>query len=512
MPSSSIFLSTFVGLLSLSSLLQESVAILGTLPPSLCTINHTLIGDETEVSIKVTNSALNSDGYYQVNFIEGQFVNVTDAKTWCVDVNRSISAGFSYRADTFSSYGNDTALLEYGAVDKPQFLPAVNYLMNEHPVGSVINVPGCVNNNITDHEFQVAVWTLIDASPYPHLLVEGEVQCVVDFLVEVGYNNPSYEPNCTDPDAVIGVLQVVDNWFGEILYQVLISEILLSQTEACECYDGGGAKTEPPTGAPTLAPTPSGVNGDPHFKTFSGEKYDFHGLCDLVLLQNTNFRSGLGMDIHVRSKKWKQWSFISTAVIRIGIETFEVSGKEDGDTFWINHVEGNDDKDWLDDEEKPSIAGYPISYRKPHRFQREYAIKLHTQEYISIKVWKSFVRVDIQGGSMEDFTRSVGLMGSFPEGNKVSRDGKTILEDNNKFGQEWQVLPADGLLFHSADGPQHPSKCQIPTTTALRRKLSESSISEGEAEAACAHVSVEERDLCIFDVMASDNTDFAGAY
>jgi len=284
-----------------------------------------------------------------------------------------------------------------------------------------------------------------------------------------------------------------------------------------EQYNASGGKDEP-----SLAPTASkdnsggGVNGDPHFKTFSGEKYDFHGICDLVLLKNPNFRNGVGMDIHVRSKKWKQWSYISTAVIRIGVETFEVAGNSDGGTYWINEVEGNKSKGWPNGKdhqnEQPSIAGYSIAYRKPHRFQREYTIKLRTEEYIVIKVWKDFVRVDIQGPKNENFFGSAGLMGSFPEGLKLGRDGETILEDNNKFGQEWQVLGDDEFLFHIREGPQHPLHCELPSKTFMRRKLAKSMLSREEAEVACSRVSESERDLCIFDVMVTADKDLAGAY
>merc|ERR1712151_735138 len=88
--------------------------------------------------------------------------------------------------------------------------------------------------------------------------------------------------------------------------------------------------TSPPTKKPTAAPTvpvadtekptsdkskysASGAKGDPHFKLWDGKAYDFHGICDLVLLHNPEFNNGLGMDIHIRTKKMKHWSYIKTA-------------------------------------------------------------------------------------------------------------------------------------------------------------------------------------------------------
>ena len=45
--------------------------------------------------------------------------------------------------------------------------------------------------------------------------------------------------------------------------------------------------------------------GDPHFQTFpsdggAGQKFDFHGQCDLVFADSPNFANGLGMAVHIR--------------------------------------------------------------------------------------------------------------------------------------------------------------------------------------------------------------------
>lgn len=309
---------------------------------------------------------------------------------------------------------------------------------------------------------------------------------------------------------------------------MLIAEIPLIDTGVCVCNLGGGAKTEVPTPSPTPSPTKNGgVNGDPHFKTWTGEKYDFHGVCDLVLLHNPNFRDGIGMDIHVRSKLWKQWSYVSTAVISIGVETFEVSGLHDGDTYWLNGINGeNTHNNKGNEKEELSIAGYPIEYRKVHAYVREYVIKLRTEESIVIKTWKDFVRVDFVGAAREeDFKGSYGLMGAFPTGKKIGRDLTTEIQNVNEFGQEWQVGRAAGRisdddnaypdpqLFHEIEGPQFPSRCILPTTTALRRRLAKSEVSREQAETACSHiVDQTEFDLCVFDVIVTDDQDSANAY
>ena len=45
----------------------------------------------------------------------------------------------------------------------------------------------------------------------------------------------------------------------------------------------------------------AGSSGDPHFETFGGFKYDFHGGCDLDLYQNPEFANGLGLNVQIRT-------------------------------------------------------------------------------------------------------------------------------------------------------------------------------------------------------------------
>jgi len=274
-----------------------------------------------------------------------------------------------------------------------------------------------------------------------------------------------------------------------------------------------GATTYEPTFSPTFAPAPTGgVNGDPHFKTWSGQKYDYHGICDLVLLSHPNFHGGLGLTIHVRSKKTRQWSYISTAVVRIGKETFEVAGLKDGDTHWLNNVQVENDE-W--DHKLVQIFGFPINFELLHTNQRQYVIDLGDDEFVELKTWKDMVRVDIIiNREKKTFDGSLGLMGTYPEGTMLGRDGKTTFKDLNNFGQEWQVLSSESKIFRAVDGPQHPAKCDIPGKAVMRRRLARSDVSREEAEIACSHAAVnkEEFDLCVFDVMALGDKGAAGAY
>merc|ERR1712151_1417440 len=321
----------------------------------------------------------------------------------------------------------------------------------------------------------------------------------------------------------------------------------------------GSPQTKTPTAAPTSSPTKtpsaapsssptttptekiiysaSGAKGDPHFKLWDGEAYDFHGICDLVLLHNPEFNNGLGMDIHIRTKKMKHWSYIKTAVIRIGNESFEVMAERKHNYYWNNRIAG-DEEIYTMKELPATISGYNIQFRKINSQQLEYTIVLGNnknnnnnlrnsnktnknrrkneedkEEKIVFKTWNNFVRVDVINPTYENFKHSVGLMGTFEQSAKMGRDNSTVINDLNLFGQEWQVLPSEPKLFHNLDGPQAPSKCEIPSKIDLRRRLAESNINRKSAELACSHISQQDEfNLCVFDVIATSDENVAAAY
>jgi len=310
----------------------------------------------------------------------------------------------------------------------------------------------------------------------------------------------------TGPFLVTGVLVTCDNG-SQYLKPLAHTTARYAINDQCP--------TDPPTPNPTASlgsPTPSptkdrfepGVEGDPHFKSWNGEKFDFHGVCDLVLLHNAAFGDGVGLDIHVRTRKMLQWSYIDVAVARIGKDVLEVKGGVDGG-FWINGVQGNGNEDKL------MVSGYEIRYNLLNEKSQKLVIDLGDGDGIVFKTWNSFVSVSIEKPKDEKFVGSVGLMGSFPEGLKIGRDN-TIIEEINDFGQNWQVLSTEPKLFRNLDGPQHPQQCEIPSSVDMRRRLAASLVSVEEAKKACASVSGEDMDLCIFDVMATNDRLSAGAY
>jgi hypothetical protein len=332
--------------------------------------------------------------------------------------------------------------------------------------------------------------------------------------------------------------------------------------------------------SPSPPPGGAGADGDPHFKTWRGKRFDFHGECDLVLVHSPVFESGLGLDVHIRTKLRRDMSYISSAALKIGSDLLEVEsqgvyylngelGAELPDAFSgfafsythttdkhptdkqqlvfevekFSHTHATDKEDVFEmDDFSRSASSYSLD--KEHVFkvddfsrfassntqsteatestqptdkQHVFEVYLGGRERIKIKTYKDFVSVLIEQGKSEHFLHSVGLMGDFRNGDKIARDVKTVLDDANAFGQEWQVLDTEPSLFHALRLPQHPQKCIMPTpaqVSQLRRRLAEtSSADELAAEKVCAHWG-EGKDDCIFDVLTTGDLEMAvmGAY
>jgi hypothetical protein len=249
-----------------------------------------------------------------------------------------------------------------------------------------------------------------------------------------------------------------------------------------------------------------GGEGDPHFKTWQGHHFDFHGECDLVLLHTPAFESGLALDVHIRTKIRHDMSYISSAVLRIGSDVLEV---ESQGVYYLNGVAGA--------ALPAEFSGFEFMHTQPTDKQHVFEVHLGGRERIKLKTYKDFVSVLIEQGKSEHFHHSVGLMGDFTMGHMIARDGKTVIDDANAYGQEWQVLDTEPSLFQTVRFPQHPNVCTMPTpvqASQLRRRLSEtSSVDELAAEKACEHWG-EGKDDCVFDVLTTGDLEMAvvGAY
>jgi hypothetical protein len=102
-------------------------------------------------------------------------------------------------------------------------------------------------------------------------------------------------------------------------------------------------------------------------------------------------------------------------------------------------------------------------------------------------------------------------MGHYNKPGFLARFGVHKMTDFNQFGQEWQVLHSEPMIFNERRAPQHPEQCSLPTVTAKRR-LHEDTALYQVAEEACAGVEKASREFCIFGVTAAGTEDAASTY
>jgi hypothetical protein len=132
------------------------------------------------------------------------------------------------------------------------------------------------------------------------------------------------------------------------------------------------------------------------------------------------------------------YSYILSASIRIGEDILEIAGFGD---YILNGIASADLA-----SKHATLAGYPIIHSvindKHHRFH----ILLDGGNTILVSTNKDIVSLEILpangvfGREMHEwFGNSTGLMGSLSSSRMIARDGVTVIEDPNEFGQEWQV-------------------------------------------------------------------------
>lgn len=252
----------------------------------------------------------------------------------------------------------------------------------------------------------------------------------------------------------------------------------------------------------------AGVGGDPHLKTWTGRRYDFHGECDLVLMHSNNFGGGLGLDIHIRTEIKQDWSFVAATAIKIGQDILEIGS---AGHYYLNGL-----KSTALTLNKATISGFRIIYKQggdqnDYRFIVDMGIK----GKVRVKVHGEYLAVSVSQAKEEYFGDAVGLMGEFQTGNMIGRDGATTSfeQDPNAFGFDWQVRDTEIKLFRESKGPQHPIQCKMPDVTSdKRRRLEESVVSRADAEQACADFEDEaDKEDCIFDVIATGDLGIAQA-
>jgi DNA-binding transcriptional regulator of glucitol operon len=253
---------------------------------------------------------------------------------------------------------------------------------------------------------------------------------------------------------------------------------------------------------------------DPHFQTWHGEWFSYHGACDLVLLKSKTFADGVGLLIHVRTEGRNLFSFIRNVAIQIGDDIFEIegNGKPWDQSALVKHYYNS-----VQNAKLPisMIGKYMISKQEGKRRTFDtatYTIQLDHMQSIEVLVWKGFLHVsvtaDVVSCGLED---SVGLMGTWNKMGKFSRDGVVNMTNPDDFAQEWQVLSSESMIFQTPRAPQHPEKCVPSAAERRRRRLGENEYLHNIAKEACANVESPRKELCVFDVMATEDSDMANS-
>lgn len=254
-----------------------------------------------------------------------------------------------------------------------------------------------------------------------------------------------------------------------------------------------------------------GGNGDPHYKKWDGQWFDFHGICDQILTRSPSFANGLGLDIHIRTKPRYQYSYIEATAIKIGTDILQIGSFGE---YWFNGVES---------VKLPFTMGnrFVVDRVLDSKKHQNFVITLDKskKESIAINVFKDMVSVNVENATVANFGTSSGLLGSFPGGVMLARDGASVIEDASLFGQEWQVLAGtDPDLFLSSNPNQQTAGVCVPPAVSeeVRRRLGEEGIQMEAAEKACAHHKDQKiMDMCIMDVIAMGDLEVAevnGAY
>jgi len=208
----------------------------------------------------------------------------------------------------------------------------------------------------------------------------------------------------------------------------------------------------------------------------------------------------------VRTKARYEYSYVQSAAVQIGDDVLEVT--EFGG-YMVNGV---------------SNAGLPLTMADKYTITKvvkndhDISFKIHEGDIdiVVLKAFKDLVSVKFGAGFRPDVDKVQGLLGD-KTGAHYSRDHTHIIEDNDEFGTEWQVIPGtDPDLFQAKapDAVRYPNKCQIPEAVKDTRRHLGESISVEDATKACEKAGFHLKgavEACVYDVIATGDLSSAQA-
>jgi von Willebrand factor type D domain len=254
---------------------------------------------------------------------------------------------------------------------------------------------------------------------------------------------------------------------------------------------------------PKILDKTGGGGGDPHFRTYDGTMYSYHGQCDLVMARSQDFGSNLGLDLHIRTEIVTGWSLISNSAIRIGEDVFELSN--DG-SYYFNgakdvelpvHLAGRY-------EVMKSVVQIEGKDSDNEMFRSRFEIKLDGKESITMTLFRQMISVKVNA----ILSGTEGMLGMHGIDGMVGRDHVSIFSDPNEMGTEWQVDDSEPMLFHDIRAPQFPETCILPSVSSRRLRMAD----RRRAEEACAGVETGMIEFCIEDVMVTGDQNIVHSY
>lgn len=218
-----------------------------------------------------------------------------------------------------------------------------------------------------------------------------------------------------------------------------------------------------------------------------------------MAIHSTGFR-GHGLDLHVRTTIEDNFSYIEGASLRLGEDIVEVHRNY----FFLNGVK------YISDELPIQFGQYSIDLKNSGDSKRTYVVDLACGASMSFRFYKHFMTMQIDGH--HEFSDAVGLLGTYPTGKMIDRNGRT-LENFIDSGFAWQVNESDPKLFVTQREPQLPhERCRlpaIPTSAARRLRAADPELTR-QAERVCAHLQdVNDFGLCISDVVQTGDLGLA---
>jgi von Willebrand factor type D domain len=261
----------------------------------------------------------------------------------------------------------------------------------------------------------------------------------------------------------------------------------------------------------SLVPFENIWHTDPHFRTYDGTFYSFHGQCDLVMARSPSFDNGIGLELHARTEIVTDWSLIKNAALRIGKDTFEFAN--DGSYYY------NGSKNV--DLSAVQMAGkYPVNKKEIMieitedgvvKEEPKYVvvIDLGDKKTIQMHLWKHMISVEA-GIHLND---TEGMLGVWGQKGMVGRDRETTATDANDMGFQWQVQDTEPMLFHDIQMPQFPQQCMLPSVDKRNRRLGQVSVEFANAAGeACTNVSTDLQAFCVDDVLLTGDVNVAKGY